>query len=135
MANDRPKLAYEIEVGDRLNFNYQKSPQYRTIHCDGAHGGITPRGYIAFTLYNERNVIPRTGSREVLSAETSGKFELGEERIDESLGGIMRQLETTIYMDFNTAREFYEWFGNKVHDLEEAYGVPEDQRIGKKRDD
>lgn len=134
MADDQKGPALNLKVGGRLRTNFQKSPQYRTIHCDGAFGGITPRGYISFTLYNERNVIPRLTSREVLGLPEGGSIELGPDEIEESLEGIMRQLEATVVMDMNTAREFHTWFSDKLANLEQAMGLPEDQRLGQKKD-
>ena len=134
MADGKAKSVAGLKVGDRIKTNLQKSPQYRTIHCDGAYGGISPRGYISVTFYNERAVIPRILSREVLNIDEAGSASLGPDQIEESLEGIMRQLEATIVMDINASRDFYTWFGDKVADLEKAVGLPEDERVGKKKD-
>ena len=127
MADDTSSR--ETSAGtDSITFHYQKSPDYRTVHVDGAHGGVTPRGYVVMTLYNERNTIPRQIVREVKQGDNE-KY-LGPEEIKESLDGVMRQLEMTVFMDINTAREFYQWFGQKVSDLEEMVGIPSDERVG-----
>ncbi len=124
------KSEAELSVGDSLEFHYQKSPDYRTIHCYGAHGGITPRGYIHFTLYNERGTIPRRSSRVAEKVEGAGSYLLGKEKVEESLSGVMRQLEVTVFMDINASREFYSWLGNKIWRLEETIGISESEREG-----
>jgi len=124
----------DLKKGDRLTINLQKSPQYRSIHCDGAYGGVTGRAYISFTFYNERMTLPRTMTREVLKFDKeTGAGELGPEEIGETLGGVMRQLEATIFMDVNAAREFYGWFGEKLLQLEESLGFPKKEWQGRKR--
>lgn len=119
---DKPKEDMP-KVGSKISFHYQKSPEYRTIHSDGCYGSITPRGYISMTFYNERNVLPRITSRVVLEAKTSGELIAAPEVIEDSLSGVMRQLEATVFMDAVTAREFYDWFGLKLASLEEHIGT------------
>ena len=114
---------------DRLQIQYQKSPQYRTIHCDGAYGGLTPRGYLSFTIYNERNTLPRRTSRTIERGPDGTPSSMGPEQVEETLGGIMRQLEATVVMDVNAAREFYTWFTTKLRDLEAGLGIPEAERV------
>ena len=124
----------QLKVGDQLEINYQKSPQYRTIHCDGAYGGITSRALIAATFYSERNVIPRTTQRVVEEVGPDGQTALGPEVFKEGFSGLMRQLEATLVMDINAAREFYVWLGGKVADLEEAAQLPEAERVGRRQE-
>lgn len=106
------------------------SPSYRTIHCDGAHGGITPRGQIQFTLFNERNTIPKITSRTVEEVVGANAYTLGAEKIEETLSGVIRQLEVTVFMDMNGSREFFSWLGKKIWLLEETMGIPESEREG-----
>jgi hypothetical protein len=101
-----------------IEFHYQKSQLYRAIHCDGFYGGMTPRGYLAVSFFNERAPIPRQVVRKVLS-EDGNQITAGEEETLESLHGIVRHVESTIFMDLNTAREFHEWFGANLQILDE----------------
>lgn len=133
MADRGEIKGQQIKAGDYLETNYQKSPQYRTIHCDGAYGGITSRAFISATLFSERNVIPRITQREVRAIKEDGQLSLGPEVFKEGLSGLMRQLEATVVMDINTARDFYVWLGNKVADLEEAAQIPEADRVGRRQ--
>jgi hypothetical protein len=112
---------------DKIEYHYQKSPGYRTVHADGAHGGGTTRGYLAVTFYNERGTIPRRGSRAV-DVNDQGEPRLGREVVEEGLTGIMRQLEVTVMLDINAARELTTWLVRHVKEIEDAFEVPEDQR-------
>ena len=42
-----------------IRFHFIKAEQFRNIHVDGAHGGVTPKGLIQVAIYNERVPIPR----------------------------------------------------------------------------
>lgn len=123
--------AGESEEPNRIPYHYQKAPDYRTIHCDGAFGGITSRGYLSVTVYNERNTLPQRTSRQIMESLGSGAYRLGDQETEYDLGGIMRQLEGTFVLDLLTAQEVYTWLGGKVAEMEESYGVPEEQRVGR----
>lgn len=116
-----------------LEFNYQKSPHYRAIHVDGFYGGPTPRGLMCVSFFNERQVIPRRVQRRIIS-ESDGLVVAGQEEVVESLDGILRHLETTVFMDVNAARDFFTWFEGHLRTLEENAGVPEDQRVTRRGD-
>lgn len=104
-----------------INFHYQKSPLYRAIHCDGFIGGRTPRGYMSVSFFNERAAIPRNSLRRVISSDEK-TFTAGPEEVVESLSGLVRHVETTLFMDINAAREFHVWFGENLTKLEEVAG-------------
>tara|TARA_R110002074_G_scaffold236277_1_gene408155 strand:+ start:1355 stop:1771 length:417 start_codon:yes stop_codon:yes gene_type:complete len=111
-----------LEAGSKVDFHYQKSPQYRSIHCDGMYGGLTTRGYVSVTFYNERTTLPRRSTREVITSDDGDGANLGPEVVEDSLEGVMRQLEATVFFDLTTAREFHAWFTNKLTLLEQHLG-------------
>lgn len=125
MKSDR----IDDEAVERLQFHYQKASGYHTIHADGALGGPTGRGYLSLTFYSERSVLPRRTSRPVL-AEVEGQKTLGPEEREESLDGVMRQLEVTALLDVNAARELLIWLRRQVGVIENALEIPEDDRLG-----
>lgn len=128
----KEKFTAVVKAG-KVEFHYQKSPHYRTIFYEGAYGGVTNRGYLSITIYNERNTVPRRSSREILEAdEDTGQLKLGPEHVEEGLEGVLRHMETTVLMDINAAREFHSWFNDKLSNLEEHHNVPNDERLGKK---
>jgi hypothetical protein len=92
-------------------FHYIKSSFFRVIYAEGAYGGVTPRGKLHFSLYNERPAIPRL--TEVDVAE-DGVTTSGPERIVETRAGIVREVETQILMDLPVAIEFHSWLGSQI---------------------
>jgi hypothetical protein len=117
---------------EKIEYHYQKTPTYRTIHADGAHGGPTARGYLAITFYSERSSIPRKGERNV-SVGDDGEPKLGKEKVTETLGGVMRQLEATVMLDINAARELAIWVNRQVAQLEDLLEIPSEQRLANQR--
>lgn len=100
----------------RIHFHFVKSADFRVIHVDGAHGGITPHGYIQMTMYAERTPIPQ---RTTHSVSAEGK--LGQEITDERLSrdGAIRECEVTALMDLKTAAALRKWLDEKIRDLQE----------------
>ena len=108
---------------EKLQFHYQKALSYHTIHADGAVGSITPRGHVALTFFNERGVIPRTTSRPILS-ETDGTVTLGNEEYEDSLDGVMRQIEVTVFLDLNSVKDVTELLRRIQAKLPASNGAP-----------
>jgi hypothetical protein len=50
-----------IPITDKVNFVYEKSTVYRTIHADGAWGRNDGFGNIHLTLFNEKPPMPDRG--------------------------------------------------------------------------
>jgi hypothetical protein len=105
------------EVPSRLLFHWIKSGLFRVVHADGAYGGISPRGYIHFALYNERAAIPKLSERDVTTAE-NGSLIAGPERTIEGREGSVREVEVEVIMDPRTALEFFQWFKGKIEVLQ-----------------
>lgn len=103
---------------EKLTFHYIKSPQYRVSHADGAHGGITPPGKIQMNFYSERTPIPQTTFHEINEDRSLGA-ELEKERIGKT--GIIREIDTTIIIDINTAKNLVEWLNQKIQTIEAIY--------------
>ena len=97
----------------RVAFNYLKAHQYRSIHVDGAAASVTPNGHIALTAFNERVHIPRKIVHEVTPTGQLGA-EVLEER--ESLQGLIRELEISLYMDVATAKQVAELLSAKIQE-------------------
>lgn len=104
-----------------IEFHYQKSPLYRAIHCDGAYGATSPRGFITFSLFNERAPIPRHVMRKVISSDER-TITAGPEEVVDTYQGVMRHIETTVFMDINGARELHEILGNCISNLQKQMG-------------
>ncbi len=101
---------------ERINFHFVKSADYRVIHVDGAHGGITPHGFVQMTLYAERQPIPQRTTHEVSSGQ------VGDELTDERLGrdGPVRECEVTAILSLPTATALRDWLEKRIEQLNAA---------------
>ncbi len=106
-----------VEATDVLEFRYQKSPQFRIIHCDGAYGGFTPKGLFGLSLYAERAQLP---DKTVLNMNEQGNLT---ERHEPAKRDVIRQVEATVLLSADQAETLGRWIlehvrrvkGNEVH--------------------
>ena len=100
-----------------LNFHYIKSNFFRVIKADGVHGGVTPRGDVQLSFFNERLPIPVVESFKVTN---EGKiFGLKERR---TKIGYVREVESEVVMDVQSARELVKWLEATVLEAEKIRG-------------
>lgn len=100
---------------NQAEVHYIKSNFYRVILAEGAFGGMTPRGMIHFALYNERQAIPRRGLLDIDPDSMAAT-----ERIVETRGGIVREIETSVQMTLPAAEAFHTWLGRQIVALRKA---------------
>jgi hypothetical protein len=115
MSNGKPAA--------KLQFHYIKSPDYREFGCHGVIGGETPNQKIWMSLFAERPPLPRLVEFDVHPSAT-GAIEFDEtkntpSRID-TRSGVIRHVETTAYLDLDTARRIHAWLGDRILQLEKA---------------
>lgn len=96
-----------------ITFHYLKGPDFRTIHVDGAIGGLTPSGHLHIAFYAERAAIPKSTTQKV-----NPDGSLGDEIARESKEGVVRQMETDIIVNENTARVIKVWLDQKLEEFE-----------------
>ena len=101
----------------KLRFHYIKSNNFRVVHVDGAHGGITPHGYIFFAVYNDRAPIPQVTVHEIDEDGSVTTEDIRDERI--SKDGIVREVEVGLVMDLATAESLQRWLEEKINKLKE----------------
>ncbi len=97
---------------DKIIVHNKVSPNYRSMHVDGAFGGITTRGYISLSFYAERNAIPKTTEFNVVENKLEKLRDTG------GLTGILREFEAGIYMDLNAAKELKKFLDDRITELE-----------------
>lgn len=104
----KEKKAFELRFHNKLN------PNFREIHVDGAYGGITPRGFINLNFFAERSPIPKASTYQL------SENHLGEKVSDspDSKDGVIREYEFGIYFDVNTAKDIYNFLGERIKELE-----------------
>lgn len=96
--------------------NNIKNPNYRQIHVDGAHGGITPSGYINLNFYSQRGVIPK-GTEFALNDR--GEIDEPIRNIDGTKSGIIREFEFGVYMDIATCENLKTFLEKKINEYKE----------------
>lgn len=97
-----------------VQYNMIKSNFFRVVYADGAWGGVTPRGMIGFSFYNERQAIPKVTTVDLKSGDGVNFATVTEEKLIEGRTGVVRELEVEVLMDVNTAVMFHKWLGEKI---------------------
>jgi hypothetical protein len=115
------KMADSNEKGERVGVKYQKSNYFRVIRMDGCWGGVGPRGVIQANLYSERPAIPR---KSYLPVENG---EIGTEVIEDTEGGLVREVEVGVTMDLGAAISFYIWLRSQMEHMRRQVGVTDEQ--------
>jgi len=96
-----------------IDFDYIKSNQFRVVHADGIHGGVSPNGcFIQMAFFSERAPIPKR--------ET---FKLGADKLGDKVGteqrdAVVREVEVEILMNISTAKSICKWMDEKIQQLE-----------------
>ena len=112
-GNGNGKSSTHAAKQDDVTFHYLKGPDFRTIHVDGAIGGLTPSGHLHIAFYAERAPIPQT-IRQAVNSDGS----LGVELDRESKSGVVRQMETDIIVNEATAKNIKVWLDQKLEEFE-----------------
>ena len=99
-------------------YHFIKSNLYRVIHADGAHGGVTPQGFLQMNLYNERFPIPRETRHRV----EPNLPEIREERVVRK--GAVREVEVGVVMDIGTAASLVVWLTKQIEHLKSIQKEP-----------
>ena len=104
-------------IPEKIAFHYRHVDNYRDFPADGVFGGITPRGKIHLKFYIEHKPFPQ---KTVHSVNADGT--IGLERLDEreQQDGIVRILQFGVMMDAEAAKQFNEWLGKRLQELEIA---------------
>lgn len=105
---------------DNVEFHYQKSTHFRTIHADGAIGNVTPGQYIQMAIYSERLAIPKRTVHEL--KPEGGLGEVIEEQTD-SLKGVVREMEVNVLMSVGIAKAISTWLQGRIEQIEQAENI------------
>jgi hypothetical protein len=112
-AESTKESAEDSQKSHDLLINYLKSHYFRVIHADGIWGGVSPRGNIHMSFYNERAALPDI-SRVTLSDQGQ---QVAPERYKSS-SKIVREIEADVIIDLTTAKALSEWLLDKIQTLE-----------------
>ena len=95
-----------------VKFHYIKAPSHQEVRVDGAIGGPLPSGIgLSMSVFSERAPIPRSVSNEVSDSNTLGR-EIEDTR--DARDGIVRIVQSTLYMDERQARQIHKWLGDQI---------------------
>lgn len=105
------------QMPPEIVFHFEKSPQHRVVHVDGAFGGPTPQGLFHLALYSERNPIPQSVTQELTKDGA-----LGQETDRRQRDGVFREIEVSAIMTFQTLKSINEWTKMHLERIEAAQG-------------
>jgi hypothetical protein len=103
-------------IPNELVFKFLNSPQYRTLHVDGAFGGVTSRGLINLSLYSEHPYIPSKVTYQFNQNGTSQELRREPEIPDAS---VIREIEVSAILDLQVAKSIRDWLDGNIKILEQ----------------
>lgn len=109
------KIQNEESQQRKVHFYYEKAHQFRVIHADGVHGGLTPRMNIHMAVFSERNPIPQ---RETYLLRPDDIIQGEEKDLRVQKEGFFREVEADIVFSIDTARNVAKWLSEKVAEAE-----------------
>lgn len=115
MAKKKVSHTSSAPQQDTITFYNKLSPNYRSVHADGAYGGITPKGFISISFFSERQAIPRSS---VYTFDHEEKTVTKLNDSEDSKDGIIREYDFGAYMNLDTAKQLIELLSHKVNELE-----------------
>lgn len=101
----------------KIEVYFHKSNFFRVVHADGCFGGQTPRGGIHMGFYSERSAFPLRTELTVVDNKAVSETPL------ETKGGLVRELEVDVVMDFNSSISFYVWLKAKMQEQRQTLGI------------
>lgn len=126
MAKSKARPAATKKPDQELEFHFEQTPYYRTIHADGFWGGPTGNGLIYMSAYSERKPIP---TKLVHKIDLEGnRMSLGGETARETQQGVIREIEIGIYMNVQTAVSLRNWLSEKISELERVTAEIESEK-------
>lgn len=133
MSSGKPRkgTTRDEKKADRMLVHVKKMPNHRTLHVDGAYGGLTPKGYIFMELFTEHNAIPQTIKRAFKKLDEHTVRIMPEKDKASGKEGIVWECETALIMDLRTAVSIRDWMNSKIEEAEEI-GIL--QRSGEETD-
>lgn len=114
--NNGRKMGQEVK---KVKFKYLFDKSYNPVYCTGGFGGITPKNEIVLNFFMERQPIPYSETREINPDGTLGSLIDIEPNNDLESVQVIRNVETGIIIDLDTAKDIYTWLGNNIKIIEE----------------
>ncbi len=106
MAQNKPEIKF------KYIFNYGYNP----VYVNGAHGGVSPRGELVVNFYLERMALPESITHGINPNGTIGTEVEAEP--DDLKNSLVRFIDTGVVMNYQSARDFYLWLGERIKEME-----------------
>jgi len=104
-----------MEPPTKLKVDYIKNTGYRTIHVDGAHGGLTPDLNVFAAWWLQRGPIPDST---VHPLAPDGKGFMAGASETNSKAALIREVEFGIVMTLEVAAQVHKWLGDQLQQAE-----------------
>lgn len=105
----------------QIKISFEQAEQFRTIHVDGAWGGVTPQGGIAVNFYHEHHAVPSSLTITMKEGQTPTERRSGP-------AAIVRVLEAEARMTPDVARTLGEWLLGKADEAERLLSAAQELR-------
>ncbi len=99
-----------------IKIRYLKSYDYKASLATGVYGGITANGMINANFFTDRTILPDS---QLIEVNDSG-VQIGLPK-DQKDGDLLREVQTGILMDLNTAKVIVAWLDSKIEEFEKNF--------------
>lgn len=111
------------DLDKTITYHYIKGTQFRVAHVDGFWGGGAPSGNVSITTFSERQAIPERVVHSVLEKKTdatSAVLHVGPELARQGKDGVVRELDISLIMSFQTAQKLHEFLGKTLETMQQS---------------
>lgn len=116
MAEKKPSST-GFEIVSEMTFHYVKSEFARTLHVDGFFGGVTPKGDgLSLGVFSERHPYPDSSLYRKNPHNDTLEEDLAKRQITRK--GVIREIESTLVINLETARSLRQWLDEHIQRLE-----------------
>lgn len=108
----------QTDSDPQIEFHFIKANSFKVAYADGVFGGVSPKGALRMSFFNERLALPKSVTHKVV--QEGDAVRVGEEIVAKrnSLNGVVREVEVDVVMNLESAKAFQLWLGNKIKELE-----------------
>lgn len=103
----------------KVRIKYLKSHDFKTVLATGVYGGITGNGLIAANFFTDRPILPKYQTIDVNSNGVQQGLPT-----DEKDGDLLRDVQSCMLMDVNTAKIIVAWLDSKIDEYEKNFPKP-----------
>ncbi|MEX0716854.1 MAG: hypothetical protein WD066_09715 [Planctomycetaceae bacterium] len=111
MTDEAPSETNAENFPESISVDYLKSQGFRVIKVDGVIGGVSPRGELMMSLWNERVPIPQHTAYQVGEGGKIG-VEIPADRVGR--GGLVREVEFCAFMNLDVAMSIAKWIEKHI---------------------